>query len=146
MVIIKKVIGSILTVTLLFSAVSIYAMSDESTTLYNWYKKSFGKDSGVVLSATATNLEIGLKNVKTFYHESIKKIDSSLESIRAKEVEEAKNGIESYRNDTENRLNDTVIELKDVNFDNNIDQSAIEEVEKDVLDVLTEVLESEEQN
>lgn len=121
-------------------------MSDESTTLYNWYKKSFGKDSGVVLSATATNLEIGLKNVKTFYHESIKKIDSSLESIRAKEVEEAKNGIESYQNDTENRLNDTVIELKDVNFDNNIDQSAIEEVEKDVLDVLTEVLESEEQN
>lgn len=139
---IKKIIGIILAFTFLVSAGSIYAKSDSAANLSNWYETSFHKKSGELGATTANAIGAILKNANIFIVKSKDIIDSSIESFRDEQVRKVVAGIVDYREDIKSQVDNTVTELqKENNFDDYAEKANIDEVvEKDVEDILAEVL------
>jgi hypothetical protein len=141
MVSIKKISIILLLFAVLLCAELSYANVDPAANLSNWYDQLFQKESDEIGAATTSGVWTTFEQAEVFMLETKKTIDYSLESVRNKQSQKAKNGIEKNLMELKNQLDNAVSELKKENFDDYAENANVEEViEPDIQSILEEVL------
>ena len=141
MLIIKKILGALLILTVVFSAGLTYANVDPAAKLSNWYSNSFQKQSEQVGITVISGMWTTYKEAGSFMSESKDSIDSAIDNFRDNQVREAKNGIVGFLEGINSRLDQTIAQLKEENLDGYAENTNVEEeIERDSETMLVELL------
>ena len=137
---IKKIISTIVLITMLLTASTIYASGIPQNSLSKWYGQSFQKEREVKRSTISSDIIQTFEEVNIFLLESILSYESTIEGIQDKQLDKTRAGIGRYQHDIKSRLNQTVTELQKVNFNDYAEIANIEEeIDQNIEEVLKEV-------
>ena len=133
----------ILTILLIGTGSSIYAKTNSTQNLSDWYKSAFQQKSEILGSVTATQIIKGVANFNQFVSGSKNTFDAVIAALGDDSARDTQSEIEMRHAEFVQELNETVIDLQQETFDDYVDELNIEveitrEVEKIVEELVNE--------